>query len=745
MQYEQTAFPVRELTDPQVVDARGGALGGTSFNLSLAQILSLLKKRKWLLIGSVAGALVLGLIITLLTTPQYTSKTVIEIQRETRNFTNVDGVESRTSANVDPEFYETQAGLLRSVALANDVVTDNRFQDDARFFEMFKSREAKDWFNNGRLIPGSSTRDQRVREASKILLDHLEVTITRQSRLATISFTSPDANFSRKVVDSWASHFVQATLDRRYAATAYARKFLESRLGQLRTRIDQAERQLVDYAARQGIVNLPNDSATTAQPGTGTTTSERSLVAEDLVALNRELATATGERIEAQSRLGARGGDVQEALSNTGMSQMRARRAELAAQYAEMLQKFDPQYPPARALQAQIGTIDRSIGREESRVRATLQQAFEAAQAREARLTSKVGELKESLFDLRRRSTQYNILMREVDTNRQLYDALLQRYKEIGVAGGVGVNNIAVVDAGDLPNKPSSPKLALNLAFSLLAGLLLGVSLALGLEQLEDSLSDPAEVPELLRVGLIGVVPKAEGEPIKALLDIKSPLSEAYFSVQTALALTTPHGFPRTLVVTSSRASEGKSLTSLGLAKTLAGLGHKVLLIDADMRSPSIHHMLNRKSSPGLSNLLSGGTTPSSATQDTDIPNLSIIATGPQPPSAAELLAGNRFKEMLNTLDGRFEHIIVDAPPVMGFADAPLIASQVEGVCFVIEAHGTRKSSARTALARLRTADTTIFGAIVTKFDSKRAFSSYGYDYGYGYGYGDNSSAKAEL
>lgn len=734
MQYERTVGSMRDV-DNTLIESDFPQESGFSF--SLGQVLAILKKRKWLVIGSVLAALLLGIIITLLTTPQYTSQAVVEIQRETRNFTNVDGADSRMQSVVDPEFYETQAGLLRSVALADSVAADDRLQDNARFFRMFGSRKAKAWFNDNRLVLGASTREERVREASDILLAHVKIAIQRQSRLATISFTSPDAAFSKKIVDEWAAHFIQTTLDRRYAATSYARKFLEGRLVQLRTRIDQAERQLVDYAASQGIVNLPSDAPTT--PG-ASAPPERSLVAEDLVALNKELATATADRIAAQSRLTTQGGEVTEALSNTGISQMRSKRADLAAQYADMMQRFDPGYPPATALRAQITTLDQSIAREEGRVGSTLRQTYKAAEERETALSQQVDRLKSSLLDLRRRSTQYNILMRDVDTNRQLYDALLQRYKEIGVAGGVGVNNISVVDAGDLPDKPSSPKILLNLAFALVGGLFVGVTLAFAIEQLEDSLSDPAEVIELLRIPLIGVVPKVAEEPLPALLDVKSALSEAYFSVQTSLALTTAHGFPRTLVVTSSRPNEGKSLTSFGLAKTLAQQGRNVLLVDGDMRSPSIHHMLDRRSHPGLSNVLTSSSLQETV-QSTDVPNLSIIAAGPPPPSAAELLSSDRLKNVLASLAETFDHIIVDAPPVMGFADAPLIANQVEGVCFVIEAHGTNKSSARTAIARLRNAETVIFGAIVTKFDSKRALSAYGYDYGYGYGYGDNASA----
>ncbi|MCJ2180444.1 GumC family protein [Novosphingobium album (ex Hu et al. 2023)] len=713
-----------------------------NFNINLPQVLSILDRRKWLVATVVSAVFLLGLIVTLLMTPQYKSTSILEIRREDGNFTNVQGVDATAPNVVNPEFYATQEGLLTSVTLAEAVAADNRLQDNAAFFEMFKSNKASDWFENDHLVVGASTREERLREARDILLNNVSVSIEDLSSLATISFTSPDPKFSKKIVDAWATHFIKATLDRRYAATAYARKFLEDRLGQLRNRTDLAERQLVDYAARQGIVSLPSDNGSQGISGSGP---ERSLVTEDLVSLNKELSTATAERIEAQSRLKSRDAAVQEALSNSAISEMRAQRAQLTSQYADMLQRFDPAYPPARSLKAKIASLDKSIAQENARVQVTLENTYHAAEKREAALQEQVDSLKSKLFDLRRRSTQYNILMREADTNRQLYDALLQRYKEIGVAGGVGINNIAVVDPGDVPEKPSQPKLLINLAISLIAGGAIGLGLAFILEMFEDTLSDPAEVVELLHIPLIGVVPKATEDPVTALLDQKSMLSEAYFSVQTALALTTSHGFPKTLAVTSSRPAEGKSLTSYGLAKTLAAQGRNVLLIDSDMRAPSIHYMFQCDGARGLSNLLTGSMKAADTVQATEIKNLSIIPAGPQPPSAAELLADTHFKDILDELTPDFDYVIIDAPPVMGFADAPLLANQVEGVCFVIEAHSTKKSSIRTALSRLRAAEINLLGAIVTKFDSKQAFTGYGYDYGYGYGYGygEPDSGKA--
>lgn len=706
---------------------------------SLSNIIAVARRRKWAVIGSVFAALLISLVVSLLMTPQYTATAVLEIKRESGNFTNVEAADQRQEPNViDPEFYETQAGLLRAQSLATRVIAEDGLQDKASFFRMLKSNKVDEWFDGDSLKPGASRREDRLREASELLLKRMNINIQRLSRLASISVTLPDAALAKRIADSWGRHFIQATLDRRYAATAYARKFLEDRLSQLRTRIDQAERDLVAYAAQKGIVTLP--AASSEGPDGQSTSNERSLVAEDLLALNRALAAATAARIEAQSRLGEGGGTTREALANQGISEMRARRAELNTQYADMLQRFEPDYPPAAALRAQIAAIDRSIAREENRVRATLRASFEAAQKREKALTAQVEKLQGDLFDFRRRSTQYNILLREVDTNRQLYDALLQRYKEIGVAGGVGVNNISVVDAADLPDKPSSPKLALNLALALVAGLVFGAALAFGLEQLEDTLSDPTEVPERLGVPLVGVIPKVEDNSLEVLQDPKSALSEACFSVRTALALATTHGFPQSLAITSSRPAEGKSTTSLGIAKSLASSGRRVVLIDCDMRSPSLHGMVGAKAAPGVSNILAAGIEPAEAIQQTPIDNLWVIAAGPQPPSAAELLAGNRLGALIEALLEKFDNVVVDAPPVMGFADAPLIASQVLGVCFVVEAHATGQGDARTALSRLSGAHTVICGAIVTKFDVKRAH--YGYGYNYGYGYGDEADAR---
>jgi capsular exopolysaccharide synthesis family protein len=320
-----------------------------------------------------------------------------------------------------------------------------------------------------------------------------------------------------------------------------------------------------------------------------------------------------------------------------------------------------------------------------------------------------------------------------VDTNRARYDGLLQRYKEIGVAGGVGVNNVAVVDTADVPEKPSSPRMLLNLAASLLAGLFIGAALALVLEQIDEAIADPIEIERRLGLPLLGSVPKVEGEtPRDALLDRKSDLVDAYLAVQTNLGFTTEHGVPRSFAVTSTRPAEGKSTTALALATMLARAQRCVILVDGDMRSPSVHQLGGVDHDRGLSNFLAGDDRIETLTFPMTDLGFTAMSAGPIPPNAAELLTGNRLSLLLQRLLEHYDHVVIDSPPVMGLADAPLIASRVEGVIYTVESHGIRSSLVRTALGRLASANAHVFGGVLTKFKAKPG--GYGYDYGYGYG-----------
>jgi capsular exopolysaccharide synthesis family protein len=703
------------------------------------QYLRIAKRWRYVILGAVIASVLLGLIVTLLMTPQFTAGTTIEISRESNQVTNFQGVERETSV-ADQEFYQTQYGLLESRSLSERVAVQLRLVDDPAFYERFGSSREEPAFQlvNGRFPAGGRVIRQRV--AGEILRDHLDVAPTRLSRLVEISFTSPDPAFSARVVNAWSDAFIQTNLERKVQATSYGRNLLQRQLAQQKERLDESQRQLVAYASQQRIINLP------AQTSGDGTTSERSIVADDLASLNGALSQATADRIavEARYREAGRAGASTEALRNQAINSLRQRRAELAAEYQKLMAQFEPGYPAARALKSQIDQLDRSISGEERRVSGSLETDYRGALERERGLQARVEQLKGSYLDLRRRSIQYNIFQQEVDTNRALYEGLLQRFKEIGVAGGVGVNNISIVDRADVPQKPSSPRLAINLLISLFAGLGLGAALAFALEQMDEAISDPAEVERRLGLPLLGSVPKVEGQtPREALLDRKSDLVDAYLAVQTNLAFTTEHGVPRSLSVTSTRPAEGKSTTALALATMLARGRKKVILVDGDMRSPSVHHLGNVGHDNGLSNFLSG--------QDDIAPliftmadlGVTAMSAGPIPPNAAELLTGHRLSLLIKRLLEEYDHVIIDSPPVMGLADAPLIASRVEGVVYAVESHGIRSTLVKTALSRLAAANARIFGGVLTKFEARKAHYGYGYDYGYGYGRDKQAESKA--
>jgi len=697
---------------------------------------------RWRLVfaGCLLGCLVVALIITLLMTPKYTATTTIEIARDSDRIVNIQDVQQETSV-ADQEFYQTQYGLLRARSLADRVAQQLGFADDPAFFKMFRVKLPADIAQvaaNGRFAPAG--HGERERRAADTLLKHLSISPTRLSRLTDIEFTAPDPVLAARVTNTWSAGFIQITLERRYQATAYARNFLESRLDQLRRKLEESERQLVAYASEQQIINLP------AESGQGENrTVERSIVADDLAALNAQLSQATADRVQAEARFDqarSAGGNQTEALANVAINQLREKRAELAAEYQRLMVQFEPGYPAAKAIASQIAQLDKSIAREEGRVSSSIAGDYRSALQREQGLKTRVNALKTSLLDLRRRSIQYAIFQREVDTNRQLYDGLLQRYKEIGVAGGVGVNNVSIVDAADVPERPSSPRLGLNLLLGILGGIALGVLVVIILEQSDESIADPAEVNRLLGVPLIGSVPMTVGEtPLDALQDRKSELVDAYLAVQTNLEFSTEHGVPRSLSITSTRPGEGKSTTAFALALMLARSRKSVVLIDGDMRSPSVHALVGTTHVNGLSNYLAGNDDLEGLLVQTE-QGLTVMTAGPIPPNAAELLTGDRLPQLIATLLKHYDHVVIDTPPVMGLADAPLIGSRVEAVVFAVEAHGIRASMARTALGRLASANARVIGGILVKFEAERAHFGYGYDYGYGYGHEHKSRDK---
>jgi capsular exopolysaccharide synthesis family protein len=682
------------------------------------------KRWRWIIAGVVAGCLALGLVVTLLMQPLYTAGSRIEISRAQKNITNVPGIEPGTDP-YDSEFYDTQYALLRSESLALRVARNLRLASDPAFFAAH-GVEIGDLPKPGTPAAAAGVR-QREEMAAGLLLANLGINPIRNSSLVNIDYTSQSPTMSAKVANAWPREFIGSTIDRQFATTADARNYLEERLNALRVRLAQSENDLISFSNAHNLVKLG-----ASRDASGNTQEPRTLVTANLEGLNDALLVARTERIAAESKARTGGSNSSDVLQNASFIGLRAKRSEVAAEYARMLVQFEPAYPAAQALKGQLDALDAAIAGETARIVGSSRAAYREAVARERELAAQVNAEKARFDEQQRATIQYNVLQREVDTNRQLYDALLQRYKEIGVAGNVGATNIAIVDPAKVPGGPSSPNLGRNVALALLIGLVLAAAAVLALEQMDEGIRDPHDVERKLRMPLLGIVPASGGEVVSELIDSKSPLAESYVSARTALQLATSHGFPKSVVVTSAEPGEGKSVTALALAAAVGRAGKSVLLIDGDMRSPIIHAMLGEANGPGFSNLLSGEEHQADLIHRTSLPGVSVLLSGPVPPSASDLLSTDRLAALLEGLSRRYDHIVVDAPPIIGLADAPLLAGAVEGSIVVVEAERTSVRSVRHAIRRLNAANGRPFGAIVTKV----AHGQLPYGYGYAYGYG---------
>ena len=693
----------------------------------------ILVKRRRLIAGVLAGVVALALMVTLMTQPQYRASALMQVEKEGPPIVATQGAMPFYDG-WDPEFLNTQYELLRSRALAERVANEMNLTA-----ETLEGLNDPGWLGRviGLLRPAPKAKAEAVnrpqgseallQQATGVIQGGLSVDPIKESRLVRLSFDSPDPAFSARVVNAVAEGFIASSLERRMGTTSYAKTYLEDQLQQTKGKLEEAERKLVEFAQQQGLVN-------TGAEGT-------SLATQNLTQLNAMLAEAQSERIRAASRwrqasVGALAADMQ---AGTNISAMQQQRATLQLEYQQMLQTFKPDYPQMVSLKSQIDEVQRQIAGETGRARSAVKAEYDAAVAREGMLKGQIANLRGEALDTDSRSIQYNILKREADTNRQMYDSLLQRFKEVGAAGDVRTNNISIVDRaqGGFRFKPNLFK---NLAMGLLAGLLLGILLAFVLEFLDDTLKTPDDLEQKLKLAVLGIIPKLgpKQNVTEVAADSRSAFSEAYRSVRTALQFSTDHGVPRSLLVTSPSPSEGKSTTALALARNFAQLGKRVLLIEADLRNPSLHRTLGVKGEAGLSNLLSGSNSLKEVTLDTDDDRLKVILAGPLPPNPAELLSGSKFVSMLTVACERYDQIIIDGPPVLGLADSPILANVVEGTLLVITSGKTRINTAQAAQKRLLAARARIVGALLTKYDAKAAGYGYGYHYNYDgyYAYG---------
>lgn len=700
-----------------------------SDQIDLLKYWRVLVKRRWLVLSVLAASTAMALLSTLTTTPMYRATAVMQMEQQTPQIMGAQ-VGQLNSEGYSGDFRQTQIELLKSRSLAERVAGKlnlgqaalDRFDEPGLLSRLIglvrpkssKGEPAKDSVQATDPAQVAST----LRAVAGVVQGGLSVAPVGDSQLVSISFDSPSPDFSALVANTVGGEFIAAYLERRFGATSYAKNYLEDQLQTTKAKLEESERKLIEYAHKEGLVITDEKGQT--------------LAAQNLVQLNSALMDARQQRIRAQARLNS-GVVPTEMLSASAVSTFRQQRATLMGEYQQKLAVFKPDYPEMLQLKQQIDEVNRQIAAETGRVGSTVRSEYAAAAAQENALESQIKSLRSEAFTAEGSNIEYSILKRDVDTNRQLYDGLLQRFKEIGASSDVRSNNITMIDRA-LPGYRFKPNLFQNLTRGLLLGALLGMLLAFLLEFLDDTIKAPEDIEQKLRLAVLGVVPKLgpKQRVDDAASNPQSAFSEAYRSVRAALQFATDHGIPKTLLITSASPGDGKSTTALMLARNFAQLGKRVLLVEADLRNPSLARTLGLTGNTvGLSNLLAGGCNLSEATCDTEDPRLRVILAGPLPPNPAELLSGSKLVSMLTVAVEHYDQIVIDGPPVLGLADTPILSNAADGTLFVVAAANTKISAAQLAVKRVLAARGHLIGAILSKYDSKAA----GYGYGYGYGY----------
>ena len=703
------------------------ASGENGISAAIRAVLGAIRRYAWMAVGIVGAAIALALVVTMLDTPRFTATSSVQINDQSDE---VLGGEFETQIappsdwDID-RFLNTQLDVLRSRALAERVADGLDLANDERFFGAME------------VAPQSVPTEEREKRklAIDLLQDNTTVELRRSTRIALVAFSSTDAEITARIANAFAEEFIQQNLQRRFDSSAYARNFVAEQLEEARASLEQSEAALNDYARQTGLIRTRDAFAPTGpELAAGTVTSS------SLLQYNQAAIRAREARIAAQSRWDAvRNAPLlssQPVLSNPTIQALMTRRAQLESELQVARERYLAGHPATSRLEGDLAAVNGQLTRTANEVRQSIRSEYLAAEAAEKRLEGQVSEARGATLAEQDQSVRYNVLAREADTARSIYDGLLQRYRELNASAGIASSNITIIDRAEVPGDPSSPSLPRNLAIGLLIGLALaGIAIFLR-DQLDDAIHTPEDVEEKLGLSLLGVVPRAEDQsPLEALAEPKSPIAEAYNSMRGALLYSTPTGLPKVIVVTSAQAAEGKSTTSFAIAAGLARIGIAPLLIDADLRRPALHKLVGISSERGLTDLLIAQGEPGDvATRvkhgETEF---DLLPAGPLPPSPTELLSSPRMAQLLESFSQRYGVVIVDSPPILGLADAPMLAAIADGTIFVVEAERGHSGALKAALRRLRSMEPTILGAALAKFDPSRSGNRYSAYYGYDY------------
>lgn len=665
----------------------------------LRDYLNILLKRKWLFLGIFFSIVLLAGIYTFMKTPVYVGSVVLQIVQDNPEaiMGQRDPMAMLSGEDSMTRFYETQYLLLHSRTMGFKLMRALNLQEHPEYKPDVKDLEKK---------PLAQIEEDIV---DQILLN-LTVTPLKKSSLVEIFYRSTDPKLAEEVPNTVSNEYSVFCMETRRQSYSLIRKWLENELQHLSNKVVGSEKNVYAHGQKKDFLSLEGDN---------------NVIVKKYVELNKILTAAESDRAmkEAQYKQIKEKGIDAPAITNNPLIQ--ALRQDLITQEAKVSRNsiiFGKNYPQVQAEKAQLAELRARGNTEVKRTEASIKADYEAALRAEKFLREEVENQKKNVANLQQNLVEHHSLTRELQTNVQLYEALLSRMKEASVASTMVTSNVGVTQSATLPYTPASPKKLLYMVVATLAGMMCGFGAVILAEYFDDSIKTTEEMEKFCRTPSLGVVPLThvkegklrgpEALEMETLRDPQSMFSESIHHVNTSIALSLSGGAPQVMMVTSANPSEGKTTISVNMAFTLALSDHKVAIIDADMRKPMIHKNLKQPLQPGLSNFLSGSATQAEIIHPTDFANLYCIPAGPTPPSPIQLLNSEIFLELLTNLRKEFRYLIIDTPPIIGFADGRSISSKVDGVILVIKHHYTSRYSARLASQLLFQVNAPILGVV---------------------------------
>ncbi len=727
----------------------------------LREYLRVLIKRKWIVIGTLALIFGAALVATLRITPIYDAVGSIAINKPDPILQNLRDSANSGSDYYDPTDLDTEVRILRSDLLALQVIKQLNLDQMPEFGGHGAQSSTSLELTTDALEPDSA----RANALLGAFKGNLRVVLEPNTRIIDIHYRSPNKELAARVVNTLANTYIEQNFKTRFESTMQASDWLSRQLVDLQMKVETSQEKLVRYQKEHQILGIDD---------------KQNITTAKLDELNKELTMAESERMQKESvfRL-AESGDTESAAAvsdgsaqgksseNTSvlLERLQEQKADLKIQIAQFSTQFGPAYPKLAQLNNQVQEIDAQVQNEIKKVAGRLRGDYLAALQRENMLRAALEVQKQQENKLNESAIEYSLLKRDFETNRTLYEGLLQKLKEAGVTAGLRSNNIRPVDIARTPGSPAEPNIPRNLGFALVLGLTSGVGLAFLLEGVDNTVRTPEQAQAISGLPSLGMIPlgsktlsegNARGLSVAAskeaveLITISRPqsqMSESYRALRTSLLLTSVGAPPKIILITSALPQEGKTTTSINTATVLAQKGTRVLLIDADLRRPSIHKTLGMGPRAGLSNVLTGGTTVQQATvRSALLPNLFILPAGTPPPNPAELLASAQMVDLLAELREQYDHIVIDTPPTLSVTDAVVLSTRADAVVLVIRSGQTTKPALRRSRDILAQVNARISGVLLNAVDLNSPDYYYYYEYQgkYGHRYYDEDMTGPE-